>query len=117
MNQLLMFNLFQRNFNFRAIIFTNSYAIIKFAEKQNVTVIRSYQKNPFKLPYVRDLYLQSYHFYRSRFYGYLNSDIIISPSIFSLLYQVKKKIESHSIPRVVCIVEAFHIGGDCGKGL
>ena len=112
-----MFNLFQRNFNFKAVLFTHSRRITELAMKLNVTVIRDYQRNPFHMPYVRDLYLQSFHLYRSQFYGYINSDIILSPSIFSLLHQVKKRMESKSIPRVVGVEKTCHVGGDCRTGL
>ena len=116
-NQLLMFDLFQRNFNFKAVLFTHSRRITELAMKLNVTVIRNYQQNPFNMPYVRDLYLQSFHLYHSQFYGYINSDIIVSPSIFSLLRQVKKRMESKSIPRVVGMKKICHLGGDCRTGI
>ena len=104
-----MFDLFQRNFNFKAVLFTRSHRITELAMKLNVTVIRNYQQNPFNMPYVRDLYLQSFHLY--------NSDIIVSPSIFSLLRQVKKKMESKSIPRVVGMKKICHLGGDFRTGI
>ena len=105
-----MFDLFQRHFRFKAILFTHSPKITELATKLNITVIRDYQKNPFNLPYVRDLYLQSFHTYRSQFYGYINSDIIISPSIFSLIRQVTKKMESKQIPQVVGMEKICHVG-------
>lgn len=101
MNQLLMFNLFERLFSFKAILFSYSPSIVRFARRQNVTVISEYQTNPFDLPYVRDLYLQASHRFHARFYGYLNSDIILSPSIFSLLQQVKRRMDERSLPRIV----------------
>ena len=101
MNQLLMFNLFERLFSFKAILFSHSPSIVRFARRQNVTVISEYQTNPFDLPYVRDLYLQASHRFHARFYGYLNSDIILSPSIFSLLQQVTRRMDERLLPRIV----------------
>ena len=38
-----MFNLFQRYFNFKGIVFTHSKPIIQQAKEENITVIRNYQ--------------------------------------------------------------------------
>ena len=37
------------------------------------------------VPLIRDMYQQAFHLLRSRFYGYINSDIIMSDGIFDFL--------------------------------
>lgn len=70
-------------------------------KKYNITVIPHYQSNPFHMPFIRDLFLQSTQLYKSRFYGYVNSDVVMSPTVFDFLIEVETKLKSHKIPENV----------------
>ena len=70
-------------------------------KKYNITVIPHYQSNPFHMPFIRDLFLQSIQLYKSRFYGYVNSDVVMSPTVFDFLTEVETKLKSHKIPENV----------------
>ena len=96
-----MYAYFQKHHNFKGIFFSSSPAIIQMCQKYNITVIPHYQSNPFHIPLIRDLFLQSSQFYKSRFYGYVNSDIVMSPAIFDFLTEVETRMESHRIPENV----------------
>ena len=65
-------------------------------------VMNTYQANMYGMPFVRDLYLKAYYTLNSHFYGYINSDIIISNSIFPFLKLVKQRMDRGKLPQKVC---------------
>lgn len=100
-NHIRMLSLFQREYSFRGVVFTSSPCIIRFCKHMNVTVIDHYLTNPYNMPLVRDLFQQAFHAFRADFYGYVNSDVIIDISIFSLLKDVQRRMDRKEFPRVV----------------
>lgn len=101
LNHIHMCSFFQTHYNFTAIMYTRSPLIASVCKQHNITVVDHYQTNPHGMPLIRDLYQQSYHLIRSHFYGYINSDIVMSPSLFSLLDEVEKRIAHGEIPENV----------------
>ena len=65
-------------------------------------VMNTYQANMYGMPFVRDLYLKAYYTLNSHFYGYINSDIIISNSIFPFLKLVKQRMDRGKLSQKVC---------------
>lgn len=96
-----MYSYFQKHYRFRGVVFSKSPIVIGMCRALNITVVDHYQSNKFGLPLIRDLFQQSYHLINSRFYGYINSDIIMSPTVFNFLTQVEKRIQKKEIPENV----------------
>lgn len=101
---MLMYQFFQHYYSFEGIIFTHSPVIVDFCKSHNVTVVQDYLKNPYNLPYIRDLYQQAFHLKRGEYYGYINSDIVMSPAIFPLLREIK---HSSTIPKIVSLLNCI----------
>lgn len=98
-----MYAFFQKHFNFTGIMFSTSPSIIEMCQKMNVLVVNNYKSNEYGMPLIRDLFLQSYHLVNSDYYGYINSDIILSTSIFSFLSTVDVRIQNGTIPQNVIL--------------
>ena len=93
-----MYAHFQNHFNFKAIVFSRSPLIASVCAEYNITVVDHYETNPFGIPLIRDLFLQSYYLVNSRFYGYVNGDIVLSPVLFTFLTEVERQIHRGEIP-------------------
>ena len=72
-----MFDLFQREFNFKGIVFTHTPSIRNAATKLHIQVIS-------------DLF-------DSEYYGYINSDILVSVNLFELLELCRLNAEQGNI--------------------
>lgn len=77
-----MLSLFQREFRFKGIVFTNTPSLIAFAKRHKVNTISKYPVNRFHMPLIREMFLLSHATYSASYYGYINSDILLSPNIF-----------------------------------
>ena len=94
-NVIKMFNLFQRSFNFKGIVFTTSDSIISLANEEKVTVVTSFpfnfvcfvinSKNVYGMPILRDMLVKAREMFDSDYYGYINSDILLSLNLFEVL--------------------------------
>ena len=93
-----MYEFFQKYYSFKAVVFSNSTNVIEFCREHNVTVIPNYLRNPYNMPYLRDLFLQAFYLKKALYYGYINGDIVLSPAIFELLNEIRR---SKTIPPLV----------------
>ena len=112
-NHLRMYAHFQTYFNFKAIVFSRSPLIASVCAKYNITVVDHYQTNPYGIPLIRDLFLQSYYLIKSRFYGYVNGDIVLSPVLFTFLTEVESRIRRGEIPPNVNFYCLLNVDGNC----
>lgn len=115
-NTLIMMEFFQKQYNFRAVVFSHSQSVITFCREHHITCITDYPLflslcfthscNPFHIPLVRFLLLQAQHLFPSQFYGYINCDILLSTSIFAALSQctalqkqgtIRKRVGVHNL--------------------
>ena len=87
-----MLSLFQREFRFRGLVFTNTQNIISLAKRLNVKTVSRYPVNPYHMPYIREMYVTAKQTFSSRYYGYINSDILLSPNIMDVI-----KIAVHNV--------------------
>lgn len=87
-----MLALYQREFAFKGVIFTNSAALSQLAKEKDILVVNNVTKNPYGLPLVNEMFLSVKRAISSKFYGYINSDILIHPRVFSLLPKIYDKI-------------------------
>lgn len=79
-------------------MFSTSPSIIEMCQKMNVLVVNHYQSNKYGMPLIRDLFLQSYHLVNSDYYGYINSDVVLSTSIFQFLSSIDIQVQNGTIP-------------------
>lgn len=82
-NTIDILSLYQKSFDIKGIVYTNSDPVIEYARQRNLTVIREYAVNEYGVPLFRSLMEKQKELFRSSFYGYINSDILIDPSLFS----------------------------------
>lgn len=87
-----MLSLFQREFRFRGLVFTNTQTIISLAKRLNVQTVSHYPVNPYRMPYIREMYVTAKQTFSARYYGYVNSDILLSPNIMDVI-----KIAVHNV--------------------
>ena len=91
-NTIALLSLYQRLFNFKGVVFTNSFPIKSFSKQYHLTVLPITKRNKFNMPVFRDMMITMKTLFQSKFYGYLNSDILMNPRIFDLLPFVLKNI-------------------------
>lgn len=80
-----MFELFQRTYSFRAVVFTNSPIIVRFCASLGIYSEGNYGVNPFNMPLASYMFNRTRQFVDADYYGYINSDIIVSPNLFDVL--------------------------------
>ena len=94
-NVIRMLSLFQLLFPMKAVVFTNTVQIRRVAERAGLTVVRNYKSswhggltrrtNPYKMPYIRDMFVTAKKLFDSCYYGYINSDVLLSYQIFDVI--------------------------------
>ena len=84
-------------FSYHCILFTNNQDIIRFFEHSVCKVITDFKRNPYGLPYIYSMYSIASTIYKAKYYGYLNSDILIEPVVFSVLNYLDKQARAGSI--------------------
>lgn len=98
-----MMCLFQREFNAHAMVFTRSKQIIAQASECGITIVKKYpsdcaepvrcRTNRFGMPYVRGMFAKAKQMFDSDYYGYINSDILLTFNLFDVLEICKKNAE------------------------
>ena len=88
---------YHARFNYHCILFTNNQDIIRFFEYSVCKIITDFKRNPYGLPYIYSMYSIASTVYKAKYYGYLNSDILIEPVVFSVLNYLDKQARAGSI--------------------
>ena len=88
---------YHARFSYHCILFTNNQDIIRFFEHSVCKVITDFKRNPYGLPYIYSMYSIASTVYKAKYYGYLNSDILIEPVVFSVLNYLDKQARAGSI--------------------
>ena len=93
--------LFAKHFNAHGVCFTASKAIESYCLEHGIDVIPVYLFHPSLLfihrsnwagmPLLREVLKTMQQLYRAEYYGYMNSDILISASIFPVLADLSKR--------------------------
>lgn len=106
-----MFDLFQRSYSFRAIIYTNDPVIVSVCNSLHIMTDGDYEwclysgliyrVNIHNMPIMRYMYMRSQKLFKSHYYGYINSDIIVTPNLFTVLKSCEKLVMKEKIkPKV-----------------
>lgn len=93
-----MLSLYQRYYRLKPVVFSQSDAVLQYARQKKVEVITEVDRNEFGVPIYRSLLSSLKKRYRSLLYGYMNSDILIDPSIFSFINQMDLLHKRTNIP-------------------
>ena len=96
-----MLDLFQKHFSFRAVVYTNSKLVRSFAQPLGIYCEGKYELNPYGMPLASYMFNRTKYLVNADYYGYINSDIIISPNLFEILELSKKLVESGTISKKV----------------
>lgn len=93
-----MLSLYQKYYRIKPVIFSQSDAVLDYATHKKVTVISEVDRNEFGVPIYRSLLSSMRKRYRSLLYGYMNSDILMDPLIFSAIDQMDMLHKKTNIP-------------------
>ena len=78
-------DLYTSQFNFRALLFTHTPQLISLVSHSSVIPVTDFSVNPYGLPIITSLYSKAQQLFDSEYYGYVNSDILIEPTLFAVL--------------------------------
>ena len=120
------------NYRVRVIMFSSSPPIVEYSMSLGMDVVPSYLWDSYNclrsrtnfagMPLLREMYKSARSLYRSKYYGYTNSDILISGSLLVILEElllyhsrgmltdgvrVIEWVESSSSYRVSCLMLKF----------
>lgn len=92
LNTLRAMSILQQEYSFKGVVFTSSANVTICAESLNLTVIAEVESNPYGLPFLTSIINTSRYLFSASFYGYMNSDILLNPSIIKELTHVQEAI-------------------------
>lgn len=90
----------QTKFDFCYIIYTNCSEVI-YNTNNKMKVVREFQVNQFSMPMVTYILLDIRNKFKSDFYAYINSDILLSEKLFPILDYIKYLIRIGSLPNMI----------------
>ena len=64
--------------------------------------------NPYGLPIITSLFSKAYQTIEAKYYGYLNSDILLQPTVFEVLHYCMNQTERGVLAREVSIELILH---------
>lgn len=96
--------MYARKFKCITVVFTSTPTIIEYATSLGHTVVTHtkylfivtiiFRTNRYGLPFIQPILEVSKILYKSKYYGYLNSDILFSSRVFHLIESSSKAIPS-----------------------
>ena len=87
---------YKRHFSYRCIVFTNNDNITVLFQ-DTCRIITDVKRNPFGLPYVCSMYSIASALFDDKYYGYVNSDILLVPAIFSALNYLDEQVSVNAL--------------------
>lgn len=104
-----MFSLFQKVYSFKGVVFSNSTSIKEFGRQHNVSVITGIPHNEYGLPFVNEMFISVYRSYNASFYGFVNSDVLMNPRVFSLLSEVSQLVSNGTFPSATALASRVRV--------
>lgn len=92
-----MLSLYQKSYSFRAVMFSTSPSVLSICNHYNITTISSFEVNMYNLPVLKSLLLLSKKRYACTYVGYINSDILFSPSLFDICSILQEKVKNSEL--------------------
>ena len=106
-------DIYHERFHSQSILFTKTPQLFSFFANSSVIVSSDFaygsssavssSVNPFGMPVITSLFQNAGKRIRAEYYGYLNSDILIEPTLFDVLAFCKKESEAGRIAKRVLI--------------
>ena len=87
---------YKRHFSYRCIVFTNNDNITVLFQ-DTCRIITDVKRNPFGLPYIYSMYSIASALFDAKYYGYVNSDILLEPVIFSALNYLDEQVSVNAL--------------------
>jgi len=84
---------YQKHFSFRGVLFTKCQELADFAQSHGLLVYNDGKENEFSMPFVNDMLIKMKERVKSEYYGFINSDILLNPKVFQVLYLLRGKVE------------------------
>lgn len=98
---IFMLSLYQRSFSCKGIVFSDSNTVKDFASQSDVMTMSNIVRNKYGLPIISSLFQRARSAVNGSFYGYINSDVVLNPRVFSLLPTITKLIDQGKLsPRL-----------------
>lgn len=79
-------------------MFSSSEPIIDYTRKSGLAVVQEVERNSFGVPLYRPMLEKQKQLFPSHFYCYINSDILIDPSLFTHLPRMKRLHDTLNTP-------------------
>ena len=88
------------------LVYTNSKAVIEFCDEKGILTRPILIVNKFDLPVLKELLLSAQREFPNRHIVYINSDILLNPSVLSVAshiisYQKTDKVKTNSLSHLV----------------
>ena len=80
------------------MLFTHSPCYQQYADSLHIETSTEYTTNKYGLPILKSMFHTVTHKYSYDYIGYLNSDILIHPDLFSVLDTVSKGVKDGTFP-------------------
>lgn len=92
-----MMDLFSRYFRVRFVIFSGNENIKKQFNGSNCLVEGDFARNTYGIPIINSLFSTAHHLFYAKYYGYVNSDILLHPHLFRVLSYLNRYTRSESL--------------------
>lgn len=89
--------MYQRYYPFRGLMFSTSSALINLCKELSIDVVTSIKVNAYGLPYLKNMIRDSQSHFSSLYYGYINSDVLFSEHLFSILALLQKQVKNETL--------------------
>ena len=106
-----MIELLTKHYNCYFILFSNSSSISDYFKRAKHITVTSYDKNEYGLPIIAKMFIRAKELVNGEYYGYLNSDILLHPSLFSILSYLRNLSHNELLPKDHEIAGRAYIAG------
>ena len=90
------------------LVYTNSTTVIEFCDERGILTRPILIVNKFNMPVLKELLLSAQRGFPNRHIVYLNSDILLNPSVLSVASHIisnqkTDKVKTNSVSHLVCL--------------
>ena len=103
MNTIKMLSLYQQQYSFRAIMFSTSPLLVSACILHNITTLSTIKTNKYNIPILSDMIQDCKQVYQATYYGYINSDILFTSHLFSILESTYLIYRQGNLRQAVCL--------------
>ena len=89
-----MVDLLSSSFNVHFILFSSNRDIKQQFNTSHCMVVSDYARNPYGIPIINSMFSIAHRLVNAKYYGYVNSDILLQPSLFRVLSFLDSRVRS-----------------------